>query len=53
MAPEDEEKIIFITDRDLFYYRIMPFGLKNVGAMYQREQGIQGANRMQHGGLCS
>ena len=36
MTPEDEEKITFITNKDLFCYRIMPFGLKNVGATYQR-----------------
>ena len=36
MALEDEEKISFIIDQDLFCYRIMPFGLKNIGASYQR-----------------
>ena len=36
MASEDEEKTTFITDRDLFYYRVMPFGLKNAGTTYQR-----------------
>ena len=34
MAPEDEEKIAFVTDRGLFYYRMIFFGLKNVGATY-------------------
>ena len=34
MAPEDEEKNTFITDYGLFCYRIMPFRLKNVGAIY-------------------
>ncbi|KAG1347440.1 putative RVT_1 domain-containing protein [Cocos nucifera] len=35
MAPEDEEKTTFVTDCGLYCYRIMPFGLKNVGATYQ------------------
>ena len=32
----DEEKTSFITPLGLYYYRVMPFGLRNVGAMYQR-----------------
>ena len=36
MVPEDEEKTAFITNRRLYYYRVMPFGLKNEGATYQR-----------------
>lgn len=35
MAPEDEKKIAFITDYGLYYYRIMPFEFKNIGAIYQ------------------
>ena len=35
MAPEDEEKTIFITNCGLYYYRVIPFGLKNVGVTYQ------------------
>ncbi|RDY07703.1 hypothetical protein CR513_08149, partial [Mucuna pruriens] len=36
MHPQDEEKIAFITDTCTFYYRVISFGLKNAGAMYQR-----------------
>lgn len=34
-AEEDQEKTSFITDRDLYYYKVMLFGLKNAGATYQ------------------
>ncbi|GAA0175979.1 hypothetical protein LIER_29055 [Lithospermum erythrorhizon] len=36
MLPEDEEKIAFFTDYGLFCWNVMPFGLKNAGATYQR-----------------
>ena len=36
MATVDEEKIVFITPHGLYCYQVMPFGLKNVGATYQR-----------------
>ena len=36
MAPEDEEKTAFVTDMGLYCYRVMPFGLQNAGATYQR-----------------
>ena len=36
MAPEDMEKTTFITEWGVYCYRVMPFGLKNVGATYQR-----------------
>ncbi|GKC85674.1 reverse transcriptase domain-containing protein [Tanacetum coccineum] len=36
MAKKDEEKSAFHTDKGIFCYTKMPFGLKNVGATYQR-----------------
>lgn len=36
MAPRDEELIAFRTLKGIYYYKVMFFGLKNVGATYQR-----------------
>jgi hypothetical protein len=36
LKKEDKEKIAFITPYGVFCYQVMPFGLKNTGATYQR-----------------
>ncbi|KAJ1696048.1 hypothetical protein LUZ63_004560 [Rhynchospora breviuscula] len=36
MRPEDEEKTGFLTERGIYCYKVMPFGLKNASAKYQR-----------------
>ncbi|XP_074313449.1 uncharacterized protein LOC141648620 [Silene latifolia] len=36
MAPEDQEATAFRTPKGIFCYKVMPFGLKNAGATYQR-----------------
>ena len=34
MNDADQEKTSFVTSQCLFYYKVMPFGLKNTGATY-------------------
>ena len=34
--PNDEEKTSFITDQGTYCHKVMPFGLKNARATYQR-----------------
>ncbi|RVW44135.1 Transposon Ty3-G Gag-Pol polyprotein [Vitis vinifera] len=36
MASDDMEKTTFITECGTYYYRVIPFGLRNAGATYQR-----------------
>ncbi|KAL0351199.1 UNVERIFIED_CONTAM: Transposon Ty3-G Gag-Pol polyprotein [Sesamum radiatum] len=36
LAPEDQEKTSFVTEQGTYCYTVMPFGLKNAGATYQR-----------------
>ena len=43
MDPSEQEKTSFVTGQGTYCYRVMPFGLKNAGATYQRL-----VNRMFH-----
>ena len=43
MDPDDQEKTLFATGQGTYCYWVMPFGLKNAGATYQRL-----VNRMFH-----
>ena len=36
MKQEDKEKTTFVTLQGTFYYKVMSFGLKNVGVTYHR-----------------
>ena len=36
MEEPNQEKTSFVTSLGLFCYKVMPFGLKNAGATYQR-----------------
>jgi len=36
LAPEDQEKTSFLLPEGYYHYMVMPFGLKNAGATYQR-----------------
>ena len=36
MDPSDQEKTLFVTGQGTYCYQVMPFGLKNAGATYQR-----------------
>ena len=36
MKEDDQERTSFVTSQGLFCYKVMPFGLKNAGATYQR-----------------
>ena len=36
MSEEDQERTSFVTSQGRFCYKVMPFGLKNAGATYQR-----------------
>ena len=36
LALDDQEKTVFVTPTRNYYYKVMPFGLKNAGSAYQR-----------------
>ena len=36
MHPLDDDKTSFITERGLYCYKVMPFGLKNAREIYPR-----------------
>ena len=36
LARDDQEKTAFVTPVENYHYKVMPFGLKNVGSTYQR-----------------
>ncbi|CAA0808228.1 Unknown protein, partial [Striga hermonthica] len=36
LCPEDQSKVSFVTSKGTYCYVVMPFGLKNAGATYQR-----------------
>ena len=36
MDPDDQEKTSFVIGQGTYFYRVIPFGLKNAGATYQR-----------------
>ncbi|KAL0345773.1 UNVERIFIED_CONTAM: Retrovirus-related Pol polyprotein from transposon gypsy [Sesamum radiatum] len=36
MAEEDRDKTSFVTEKGVYCYNVMPFGLKNAGATYQK-----------------
>jgi len=35
MHPPDKDKIAFTNSQRIYYYMVMPFGLKNAGATFQ------------------
>ena len=40
MALKDQDATTFRTPKGIFYYKVMPFSLKNAGATYQRAMQI-------------
>ena len=48
MDPNDQEKTSFVIGQGTYYYQVMPFGLKNSRATYQRL-----VNNMFHKHICT
>ncbi|XP_022156048.1 uncharacterized protein LOC111023016 [Momordica charantia] len=48
MHVPDQEKTTFVTSRGLYCYTVMPFGLKNAGATYQRMRQVLSKQRSLH-----
>ena len=46
MNSVDEEHTSFIIDKGLYCYKVMPFGLKNAGATYQKQVNKMFANQI-------
>lgn len=46
IAPKDQEKTTFTCALEIFCWNVMPFGLKNVGAIYQHAMMIIFHNMM-------
>ena len=46
MDEANQEKTSFVTSQGLFYYKVIPFGLKNAGVMYQRLMNTMFANQI-------
>ena len=46
MDESDQEKTSFVTNQGLFYYKVMSFGLKNIGATYQRLKNMMFTNQI-------
>ena len=46
MDEADQEKTSFVTSQGLSCYKVMPFGLKNVGATYQKLMNKMFANQI-------
>lgn len=48
MAIEDKEKTSFITNQGIYYYNLMPFGIKNAKVTRQRLVNNVFANKIGH-----
>ena len=47
MDESDQEKTSFVTSQGLFCYKVMSFGLKNIGTTYQRLMNKMFANQIE------